>query len=99
MIIYNKTKIVATIGPASSPYEVLKEMIKAGVDVCRINFSHGDENVHKNVVATIRKINAELKSNASILVDLQGPKIRVGEVENNQVTLLNGAEVIITTKE
>src|SRR5689334_21442407 len=96
---FNKTKIVATLGPASSTYEVLKQMIAAGVDVCRINLSHGDYEMHKNVISTIRKINEELKTCASILVDLQGPKIRIGEVENNNVFLENGSEVIFSTKE
>ena len=57
MIPYNKTKIVATIGPASSSYDVLKQMIIAGVDVCRLNLSHGDDALNKNVIDTIRKIN------------------------------------------
>ena len=96
---YNKTKIVATIGPASSSYDVLKNMILAGVDVCRLNLSHGDDTLQKNVIDTIRIINAELKTTVAILVDLQGPKIRIGEVENNHIILENGAEVIFSTKE
>jgi pyruvate kinase len=99
MSLFNKTKIVATLGPASSTYDVLKQMIAAGVDVCRINLSHGDYQMHKEVIATIRKINEEIKSCASILVDLQGPKIRIGEVENNNVFLDNGSVVIFTTIE
>jgi pyruvate kinase len=99
MILFNKTKIVATIGPASSSYDVLKQMILAGVDVCRINFSHGDEKANADVIATVRRINAELKTTAAILVDLQGPKIRIGEVENNQIFLENGSTVIFTTHE
>ena len=96
---YNKTKIVATIGPASSSYDVLKNLILAGVDVCRLNLSHGDDTLQKNVIDTIRIINAELKTTVAILVDLQGPKIRIGEVENNHIILENGAEVIFSTKE
>ena len=99
MINYNKTKIVATIGPASSSYEVLKEMILAGVDVCRLNLSHSDESLHKDVIATIRRINTELHTNVSILVDLQGPKIRTGEVDDDLITLENGSQVILTTVE
>jgi pyruvate kinase len=99
MIIFNKTKIVATIGPASSSYDILKQMIVAGVDVCRLNLSHGDEALQKNVIDTIRKINAELKTTVSILVDLQGPKIRIGEVENNLINLKNDSEVIFSTTE
>ena len=97
MIIYNKTKIVATIGPASSSYEVLKNMILAGVDVCRLNLSHGDEGLQKNVIDIIRQINKEINTTVSILVDLQGPKIRIGEVEDNHIILENGSEVIFST--
>ena len=99
MIIYNKTKIVATIGPASSSYDVLKNMILAGVDVCRLNLSHGDYVLQKIVIDTIRMINAELKTTISILVDLQGPKIRIGEVEDNHIILENGNTVIFSTSE
>lgn len=99
MVIYNKTKIVATIGPASSSYDVLKQMIAAGVDVCRINLSHGDDGLHRNVIETIRRVNADLNTNVSILVDLQGPKIRIGEVENNNIILDNNSEVILSTNE
>ena len=98
-MIYNKTKIVATIGPASSSYEVLKNMILAGVDVCRLNLSHGEYSLHKNIMNTIRTINAELNTTVSILVDLQGPKIRIGEVENNSIHIAQGSEVILSTKE
>lgn len=97
MTLYNKTKIVATVGPASSSYEVLKQMILAGVDVFRINFSHGDEKANTDVISTIRKINTELKTSSSILVDLQGPKIRIGEVENNNIFLENGALLTLST--
>jgi pyruvate kinase len=99
MIKYNKTKIVATIGPASSSYEVLKQMILAGVDVCRLNLSHGDDILQKQVIDTIRLINGELKTTVAILVDLQGPKIRIGEVENNHITLENNSEIIFSTNE
>ncbi len=98
-MIYNKTKIVATIGPASSSYEVLKNMILAGVDVCRLNLSHGEYSLHKNIMNTIRTINAELNTTVSILVDLQGPKIRIGEVENNSIQIAKGSEVILSTTE
>jgi pyruvate kinase len=99
MIPYNKTKIVATIGPASSSYDVLRQMIVIGVDVCRLNLSHGDDFLNKNVIDTIRKINSDANTNVAILVDLQGPKIRIGEVENNLIVLENGSEVVFTTTE
>ncbi|HEY6161253.1 MAG TPA: pyruvate kinase [Bacteroidia bacterium] len=94
---FNKTKIVATMGPASSPPEVLEEMITAGVDICRINFSHGNYDDVKKVIATIRAINKKKRTNIGILADLQGPKLRIGEVENNGVLLENWKEIIITT--
>ena len=86
------------MGPASTPPHVLEEMIKAGVDICRINFSHGNYDDVKNAITTIRAINKKLKLNVGILADLQGPKLRIGEVENNSVELINGNEIIITTE-
>lgn len=94
-----KTKIVATIGPSSSSKEVLIEMIKEGVNVCRINFSHGKHEDHLEVIKLVRTINEELKTHVAILADLQGPKIRIGEVENNGILLEDGAELVITTEE
>jgi pyruvate kinase len=93
-----RTKIVATIGPASAGYETLKEMISAGLDVVRVNFSHGAHSDHADVIATVRRINTELGTNTAILADLQGPKIRVDEVKDNRVELVDGKEIIISTK-
>ena len=93
-----KTKIVATIGPASSSRETLKAMVQAGLDVARLNFSHGAHEVHEEVVQHIRSIDAELGTHTAILADLQGPKLRVGEMENNGVDLTVGALVKITTE-
>jgi pyruvate kinase len=95
---YNRTKIVATLGPASSSPEVLEEMAKAGTDVFRINFSHGDYAVVEQVVKNIRDINRKLGTHVSILGDLQGPKLRIGEVENNGVLLEEGAELLFTSE-
>lgn len=95
-----KTKIVATMGPAStSSKEVLRQMIMEGVNVCRLNFSHGSHTDHLNTIQMIREINKEEGFHISILADLQGPKIRIGEVENNGVELIDGETLIITTKE
>ena len=96
---YTKTKIVATIGPASSSHEVLKNMMLAGLDVCRLNLSHGDDSIHEVVIKTIRQLNKELNLNTSILVDLQGPKLRIGEVQNNEIFLQNGSSVIFSMHE
>mgnify|MGYP006289749911 CR=1 FL=1 len=95
----SQTKIIATIGPASSPKEVLREMIIQGIDVCRLNFSHGTHEDHLKVLNTIRELNKEIPSNVAILADLQGPKLRIGEVENNAVELADGSEILIVNEE
>lgn len=96
MTSFNKTKIVATIGPASASKEVLQQLILAGVDVCRLNFSHGEYSEHKKILENIRSINKEFKCSTAILVDLQGPKLRIGEVANNAVLLEVGKEIELT---
>lgn len=90
-----KTKIVATLGPACSDKEVLRQMFMAGLNVCRLNFSHGSHDDHARAIQTIRELNLETGLNVAILADLQGPKIRTNEMENNGVELLNGSEVTI----
>ena len=96
---FNKTKIVATIGPATSSREMLKSLIMAGVDVCRINSSHGSHEDHLEVIKHIRSINEELNSDVCILQDLQGPKLRIGMVENDGVEIFNNQTLILTSKE
>jgi len=76
-----KTKIVATIGPASRDCKTIRALIEAGVDVFRLNFSHGDLNFHKENIERIKKVSSELKKTVAILQDLSGPKIRIGEVK------------------
>lgn len=92
-----KTKIVATIGPVSSNKEVLKGMIQNGLDVVRLNFSHGAHEDHQKVIEFVREIDAELGTNTSLLADLQGPKLRVGEMENGSVDLTVGQTITIST--
>ena len=77
---FNRTKIISTIGPASHDYEILKEMVYCGMDVCRLNFSHGTHEDHLFALRNIRKLNEEINSNICILQDLQGPKLRVGDM-------------------
>src|SRR6478735_98481 len=96
---FNRTKIVATIGPATSSYEMLKAIIDEGVDVCRLNFSHGSYDDHRQVVENIRKVNADTQSFTSILLDLQGPKLRVGEMANGKIELVTGSTITVTTVE
>jgi pyruvate kinase len=93
-----KTKIVATIGPASAPKAVLREMMKHGMDVCRLNFSHGNYDFYTELIANIRALNEELDLNTAILADLQGPKMRVGEMVDGPIDLPDGSELIITTE-
>lgn len=94
----SKTKIIATIGPASSSEEKLKEIICAGIDVCRLNFSHGSRDEHMIVIDRIRKLNKKLGTQIAILADLQGPKIRLGEVENG-VIIQDEESVVFTNEE
>ncbi len=91
----NKTKIVATIGPASSGKDMLLKMIRNGMNVARINFSHGDHKSLKSVIGHIRDINKEFKTHVGILADLQGPKIRIGEVAEDGVELVDGKQIEI----
>lgn len=91
-----KTKIVATLGPATSKKEVLKKMIEAGVDVFRINFSHADYEDVKERIQMIRELNEELQIYTSILADLQGPKLRVG-VMAGEVVVAPGDEITFVT--
>lgn len=93
---FNKTKILATIGPASNNYEMIQNLASVGADIFRLNFSHGTHDIHKEVVGIIRKINEDHGLNLGILQDLQGPKIRVGEVENNGVEIISGNKLTIT---
>ena len=97
-ILYNKTKIIATIGPSSSDINILKEMVIAGVDVVRLNFSHGEKEFHKQIIKNVRKISEELNVPVCILQDLQGPKIRVGEILNDSIKLKDNEELKIVSK-
>lgn len=97
-VYHNRTKIVATLGPASSSKEVLVKMIKSGLDICRINFSHGKHEDLAKIISTIREINTKYNTHVGILADLQGPKIRVGEMKDNGVLLKKNQELIMTTK-
>ena len=94
-----KTKIVATVGPASESKESLIQLAKAGVNVFRLNFSHGTHEDHLQRLKTIREISMELDLNLSILQDLQGPKIRTQLVENNGVVLEAGKQLIFAMDE
>ncbi len=95
---FNRTKVIATLGPASSSEEILTQMISAGVDICRLNFSHGNHDVLINTIKTIRTINEKHNLHVCILCDLQGPKLRIGEMENGSAEWERGDEVVFTTE-
>lgn len=92
----NKSKIIATLGPASMKPGILEQMIKAGVNVCRINASHGDHAMHQEAVDLVRHLNEDRKYKVAILYDLQGPKMRIGDVENNQILLTEDSKLVLT---
>src|SRR5712692_6041610 len=94
-----RTKIVCTIGPATSSEEQLERLMRAGMNVARLNFSHGTHDEHAAVIERIRRISARLGCPIAILQDLQGPKIRVGSLQGGQpIRLVDGAQVTITTR-
>lgn len=94
-----RAKIVATIGPASDSEETLHELMLAGMDVARINMSHGERGHHREVIARIRRIADELHRPVAIMLDLSGPKIRTGKLRDGVVHLVVGSEVQITTEQ
>jgi len=95
---FHRTKIVATVGPACDTYDKLLELVKAGVNVFRLNFSHGAHEDKLKIIEHIRNINASQPYNIAILGDLQGPKLRVGEIENNSLLVVVG-DILTFTNE
>ncbi|MDD3320373.1 MAG: pyruvate kinase [Paludibacter sp.] len=96
--INSQTKIIATLGPASSTKEIIHNMIIEGVDVFRLNFSHSTQAEHLKLIHIIQDLNLEFETHVSILADLQGPKLRVGEIENNLINLEENDIVTFVTK-
>lgn len=90
-----RTRIIATIGPTCADYKTLKSMINAGVNVCRLNFSFGDHEYHRQKIELIRQISRELCKSVAIMLDLQGPKIRIGKLDA-PVALHKGSQVILS---
>lgn len=95
---FHRTKIVATVGPACDTYDKLLDLIKAGVNVFRLNFSHGTNEDKAKIIEHIRNINKTEPYNIAILGDLQGPKLRVGEIENNALVIVPG-DILTFTNE
>ena len=88
-----KTKIVCTIGPATESEEMIERLILAGMNVARLNFSHGTHESHRKVIRNIRTIARRLDKPVTILQDLQGPKLRVGRIQNGSVQLKKGNSI------
>ncbi|MGK7901100.1 MAG: pyruvate kinase [Hormoscilla sp.] len=93
-----RTKIVATVGPATSSPEVLRDLIEAGATTLRLNFSHGTHEDHQRSIRLIRQLSFELNQPVAILQDLQGPKIRLGRFESGSIALSNGDRFILTSE-
>ena len=93
------TKIIATVGPASQDKQMLKSLIEAGVDIFRLNFSHGSYETHKENFQKISELNAEMGDHIGILADLQGPKLRVGKVQEGGIPLSPGDEISFVGEE
>lgn len=89
-ISFNKTKVLATVGPASNSYERLVALVQEGVDAFRLNFSHGAYEEHQKVIDHVREVNREHNTNICLVQDLQGPKIRLGDIENGSVEIVEG---------
>ncbi|MCD8862110.1 pyruvate kinase [Mammaliicoccus sciuri] len=94
-----KTKIVCTIGPASESEEMLEKLMLAGMNVARLNFSHGSHEEHKGRIDTIRKVSSKLNKNIGILLDTKGPEIRTHNMKDGLIELTKGSEVIVKTTE
>jgi len=95
-MLLHKTKIIATVGPACDTYDKLLALVNSGVNVFRLNFSHGLHEKHAEVIANIKKINSDFPFNIAILADLQGPKLRVGDIENGSLLLAKDDVVTFT---
>lgn len=93
-----KTKILVTLGPAAEEENVLRNLIEAGMNVARLNFSHGDFEEHGIRVERIKKLREEMKMPVALLLDTKGPEIRAGEVENDRITLETGKKITLTTE-
>lgn len=97
--VIKKTKIVCTIGPASETHDMLRRLVKAGMNVMRLNFSHGDYEEHARKMQLMRDVNAELGTNCAILLDTKGPEIRTGEFENGVTNFTVGQTVRICVED
>ena len=95
----NKTKIVCTIGPASDSPEILEKMILAGMNVARLNFSHGDFAGHKAVIEKVRAAELTTGRHVAIMADLPGPKMRIGQLAEEPIELRDGDHFTLTSED
>jgi pyruvate kinase len=96
---FKRTKIVATIGPASWDKETIRQLIAAGMNVARINFSHGEQDRHAETIANVRQVAQEAQEVVGILCDIQGPKIRLGDIQGERVQITEGDQLVLTLDE
>ena len=94
-----KTRIIATLGPASGDYTVLRKMFSAGLDVVRLNFSHGSHDKHLNAINLIRKLNSKYKRHIRIMQDLEGFRIRIGRFKGGKTRLLKNRTIVWLTND
>ena len=92
-----KTKIICTIGPATADFDSLKKLMECGMDVARLNFSHGTHEMHAAIIQNLRAASDALRKPIAIIQDLQGPKIRIGTFQHDQIELTDGDPFTITT--
>ncbi|MBQ3140596.1 MAG: pyruvate kinase, partial [Clostridia bacterium] len=94
-----KTKIVCTLGPASSTEPVLEEMLRSGMNIARFNFSHGTHETHQKMIETFRRVRDRLELPAAVMLDTKGPEIRLRDFEGGSTFIGDGSEFVLTTQE
>ena len=94
-----KTKIVCTLGPATNDSEIIKEVVEAGMNIARMNFSHGDHDEHKQRIDMVKKAEKETGKTVGLMLDTKGPEIRTGEMKGDKIQLEAGNELIISKED
>ena len=95
----NKTKIICTIGPATATLEKMEALLRAGMNIARLNFSHGDFSSHGEIIKNLRTASQKSGYRLAIMADLPGPKMRIGELKEEPIELQTGDEIVLTTRE
>ena len=94
-----RVKSICTIGPSSREVDVLTRLVEAGMNVARLNLSHGTHEYHRGTIERVRQVSEKLRQPIAILADLQGPKLRMGKMQEGGVPLKKGEEIVLTTEE